>query len=85
MGEMADYYIEQNELERLNILWWKDVAKTNQSKILWIDIKGKKYYNWNEIDDDHLINIVNLLIKRGINPGLYDKERIKRKLTLNLK
>jgi len=61
MGELADYYLEQEELQMMH----REFSNRHTRRPIWTDINGNKYYYWKDIDDNHLINIVKLLKRRN--------------------
>lgn len=57
MDEMADYQIEQNIINDY-------LEPRSERSPLWTDAKGKQYWRWKNIEDLHLLNIINLLERR---------------------
>ena len=85
MGDMADFLIDQammaealgedEEVCSSSPLHWPRWL-FGERRPIWTDIKGRHYYKWCEITDDHLCNIVRLLerrMKAGIIPEVPQK------------
>lgn len=82
MGEMSDYYREQEEFRTLN---FPHTVEGFRCRLIWTPIwttlDGEKFYEPREIGNEHLVNIKKMLVRNNRSvPGWLELEMYKRKL-----